>query len=252
MRSDGGSRFKLQRDESVVYHYMGVSGFSEFTVVHQESVATVIPTAPLDRVCLLGCGVATGLGAVWNTHVERGASVAVFGVGAVGLACIEAARIAGASKIVAIDRNRAKEAVALRFGATDFLCPLDFQDRDIQGIIIELFNEPPPHHLAFWDRLPTPPHPTPSPGGVDYSFECTGNVSIMRAAFECTKKGWGICVVLGSVDTRRGERGGPLGGRQGETDADMMGNWRGSAYGGWRGRTDIGKLIDLDRKGTIE
>ncbi|KAL8275272.1 hypothetical protein Esti_000856 [Eimeria stiedai] len=142
--------------------------------------------------------------------------------GAVGLACIEAARVAGASKIVAVDRNRAKEAVALRFGATDFLCPLDFQDRDIQAVLIELFN-----------------------GGVDYSFECTGNVTVMRAAFECTKKGWGICVVLGVA--RAGEEVSTrpfnlICGRQ----------WRGSAYGGWRGRTDISKLVDLDRKGTVD
>ncbi|KAL8440569.1 hypothetical protein Efla_007230 [Eimeria flavescens] len=174
MKADGLSRFKLQKDNSTIFHFMGVSAFSEYTVVHQESVATVCPTAPLDRVCLLGCGVATGLGAVWKANVERGSSVAVFGIGAVGLACIDAARIAGASKIVAIDRNRGKEAMALRFGATDFLCPLDFHERDMQSVIVELFN-----------------------GGVDFAFECTGSVSVMRAAFECTKKGWGICVILG-------------------------------------------------------
>ncbi|OEH80452.1 alcohol dehydrogenase class III [Cyclospora cayetanensis] len=167
-------------------------------------------------VCLLGCGVATGLGAVWNTaKVQKGDTVAVFGAGAVGLSCIEGSRIAEASRIIAVDRNRQRALQAFQFGATDFLCPLDFPEQSLQDVILQKFD-----------------------GGVDFSFECTGSVSVMRSAFECTKKGWGVSVVLGVAGQGEELSTRPFNlivGRQ----------WRGAAYGGWQSRTDMSKLVEL-------
>ncbi|XP_026190605.1 alcohol dehydrogenase class-3 [Cyclospora cayetanensis] len=175
------------------------------------------------QVCLLGCGVATGLGAVWNTaKVQKGDTVAVFGAGAVGLSCIEGSRIAEASRIIAVDRNRQRALQAFQFGATDFLCPLDFPEQSLQDVILQKFD-----------------------GGVDFSFECTGSVSVMRSAFECTKKGWGVSVVLGVAGQGEELSTRPFNlivGRQ----------WRGAAYGGWQSRTDMSKLVELHRSKQIE
>ena len=165
MASDGKPRFKYNGQD--IFHFMGTSTFSEYTVLHEESVAVIDKSAPLDKVCLLGCGITTGLGAVENTaDVQPGSSVAVFGLGALGLACIDAARMRGAAEIIAIDVNPNKFKMAKEFGATKCVNPTDYNDKPIQEVIVEM-----------------------SKGGVDYSFECIGNVKVMRAALECTAKG---------------------------------------------------------------
>ncbi|KAJ1938281.1 alcohol dehydrogenase, partial [Linderina pennispora] len=170
---DGTSRFS--KDGKEIYHYMGTSTFSEYTVVCEISCAKVDPAAPLDRLCLLGCGIPTGWGAVnYSAKVEEGAVVAVFGCGAIGLSVIQGAVAAKASKIIAIDINPAKFEMAKAFGATDFVNPKDFGDKPIQQVIVENYD-----------------------GGVDYSFECSGgNVNVMRAALECCHKGWGTSVII--------------------------------------------------------
>jgi S-(hydroxymethyl)glutathione dehydrogenase/alcohol dehydrogenase len=163
MMNDLKSRFSV--NGKPIYHFMGTSTFSQYTVVHDVSVAKINPQAPLDKVCLLGCGVSTGLGAVWNTaKVEAGSIVAVFGLGTVGLAVAEGAKAAGASRIIGIDIDSKKFDVAKNFGVTEFVNPKD-HDKPIQQVLIDLTD-----------------------GGVDYSFECIGNVSVMRAALECCHK----------------------------------------------------------------
>ena len=168
MASDGKPRFKYNGQD--IYHFMGTSTFSEYTVLHEESVAVISKDAPLDKVCLLGCGVSTGLGAVENTaDVEEGSSVAVFGIGTLGLAVIDASRMRGAKEIYAIDLNPEKFVQAKEFGATHCINPNDYPDTPIQNVIVEKTG-----------------------GGVDYSFECVGNTKVMRAALECCAKGIGI------------------------------------------------------------
>jgi S-(hydroxymethyl)glutathione dehydrogenase / alcohol dehydrogenase len=169
---DGTTRFSYNGEP--IYHYMGCSTFSEYTVLPEVSLAKIPKDAPLEKVCLLGCGVTTGIGAVLNTaKVEEGAAVAIFGLGGIGLAAIIGAKMAKASKIIAIDINPAKFDVARELGATDFVNPKD-HEKPIQDVIIEMTD-----------------------GGVDYSFECVGNVQLMRAALECAHKGWGESVIIG-------------------------------------------------------
>ena len=169
---DGTTRFSYQGQP--IYHYMGTSTFSEYTVVPEISLAKIDKDAPLDKVCLLGCGVTTGIGAVLNTaKVEEGATVAIFGLGGIGLAAIIGAKMAKASRIIAVDINPAKFDIARELGATDFVNPKEY-DKPIQDVIVELTD-----------------------GGVDYSFECVGNVKLMRAALECCHKGWGESTIIG-------------------------------------------------------
>ncbi|MEM9209628.1 MAG: S-(hydroxymethyl)glutathione dehydrogenase/class III alcohol dehydrogenase, partial [Pseudomonadota bacterium] len=169
---DGTSRFS--RGGKPVYHYMGTSTFSEYTVLPEIAVAKIRKDAPLEKVCLLGCGITTGIGAVLNTaKVEAGATVAVFGLGGVGLSCIQGATMANAGRIIAIDINEGKFELARQMGATDTVNPKD-HDAPIQDVIVDLTN-----------------------GGVDYSFECVGHTELMRAALECCHKGWGESVIVG-------------------------------------------------------
>lgn len=169
---DGTTRFSYNGEP--IYHYMGTSTFSEYTVVAEISLAKIDPEAPLEKMCLLGCGVTTGIGAVHNTaKVEEGATVAIFGLGAIGLAAIQGAVQAKAGRIIAIDINPDKFALAQEMGATDVVNPKDY-NKPIQEVIVEMTD-----------------------GGVDYSFECIGNVDIMRAALECCHKGWGESVIIG-------------------------------------------------------
>lgn len=169
---DGSSRFSL--NGKTVYHYMGTSTFSEYSVMPEISVAKINQKAPLDKVCLLGCGITTGIGAVLNTaKVEAGATVAIFGLGGIGLSVVQGAVMAGASRILAVDLNEDKFEMAKMLGATDFVNPSKY-DRPIQEVIVDLTN-----------------------GGVDYSFECIGNTKVMRAALECCHKGWGESVIIG-------------------------------------------------------
>lgn len=169
---DGTTRFS--KDGQPIYHYMGTSTFSEYTVLPEISIAKVDPAAPLEEVCLLGCGVTTGIGAVMNTaKVKEGESVAIFGLGGIGLSAIIGARLAKAGRIIAIDINESKFELARKLGATDCINPNTF-DKPIQEVIVEMTD-----------------------GGVDFSFECIGNVKVMRAALECCHKGWGESVIIG-------------------------------------------------------
>ena len=215
MKSDEKTRFRRASDGSSIYHFMGTSTFSEYTVVHEVAVAVVNPKAPREKTCLLGCGVSTGWGAVYNTaKVEKGNTVAVFGVGAVGLAVIEAAREVGASRILAIDTNPEKFEAAKKFGATDCVNPKDFADEKIQDVIVKMTD-----------------------GGVDFSFECIGNVDVMRAALECAHKGWGESVVIGVA----------AGGKEIATRPFQLVTgrvWRGTAFGGYKSRVDVPKLVE--------
>ncbi|GLI64603.1 hypothetical protein VaNZ11_007910 [Volvox africanus] len=211
MKSDGRPRFSV--DGQPIFHFMGTSTFSEYTVVHEQSVAKIDMSAPLDKVCLLGCGVSTGWGAVVNTaKVKAGSSVAVFGLGAVGLAVIEAAKRVGASRIIAVDINPAKFQAAKEFGATECINPKDYE-RPIQQVIVE---------MTEW--------------GCDYTFECIGNVSVMRAALECAHRGWGISVIIGvaaagqEISTRPFQL---VTGRR----------WMGTAFGGYKSRIQVPDLV---------
>ncbi|MGQ7958925.1 S-(hydroxymethyl)glutathione dehydrogenase/class III alcohol dehydrogenase [Pseudomonas sp. SP16.1] len=216
---DGTSRFSYQGQP--VYHYMGCSTFSEYTVLPEVSVAVIPKEAPLDKVCLLGCGVTTGIGAVLNTaKVEAGATVAIFGLGGIGLAAIIGAKMANASRIIAIDINPAKEAVARELGATDFVNPKE-HDKPIQDVIIEMTD-----------------------GGVDYSFECVGNVQLMRAALECCHKGWGESTIIGVAPA-----GAEISTRPFQLVTGRV--WRGSAFGGVKGRSELPGYVEKSQKGEI-
>jgi Zn-dependent alcohol dehydrogenase len=183
---DGTSRFSYNGEP--IYHYMGCSTFSEYTVLPEVSLAKIPKEAPLEKVCLLGCGVTTGIGAVLNTaKVTEGSTVAIFGLGGIGLAAIIGAKMAKASRIIGIDINPAKEAVARELGITDFVNPKE-HSKPIQEVIVEMTD-----------------------GGVDYSFECIGNVQVMRQALECCHKGWGVSTIIGvapagAAGRRRGPR----------------------------------------------
>ena len=216
---DGSSRFS--KDGKPIFHYMGTSTFSEYTVLPEISVAKIRKDAPLDKVCLLGCGVTTGIGAVRNTaKVEAGASVAVFGLGGIGLSAIIGAVMNKAGRIVAVDINPEKFEIARQLGATDCINPLDY-DRPIQEVIVDLTD-----------------------GGVDYSFECIGNVKVMRAALECCHKGWGESVIIGVAGA-----GEEISTRPFQLVTGRV--WRGSAFGGVRGRSELPGYVDMAQRGEI-
>ena len=216
---DGTSRFS--KDGQPIFHYMGTSTFAEYSVIAEISLAKVNPKAPLDKVCLLGCGVTTGIGAVLNTaKVEKDATIAVFGLGGIGLSVIQGAVMAGAKRIIAIDINEDKFEIAKKFGATDFVNPKNHQ-KPIQEVIVEMTN-----------------------GGVDYSFECIGNVNLMNAALECCHKGWGESIVIGvaggedKISTRPFQL---VTGRV----------WKGSAFGGVKGRQELPGYVEKYLSGKI-
>ncbi|EIC30878.1 MULTISPECIES: S-(hydroxymethyl)glutathione dehydrogenase/class III alcohol dehydrogenase [Methylomicrobium] len=216
---DGTSRFS--KDGKPIFHYMGTSTFSEYTVLPEIAVARINKEAPLEKVCLLGCGVTTGIGAVMNTaKVEEGATVAVFGLGGIGLSAIIGAVMAKASRIVAVDINPAKFEIAQQLGATDCLNPLDY-DRPIQEVIVDLTD-----------------------GGVDYSIECIGNVKVMRSALESCHKGWGQSVIIGVAGA-----GEEICTRPFQLVTGRV--WRGSAFGGVHGRSELPGYVERAQRGEI-
>ncbi len=217
---DGTSRFSL--DGKMIHHYMGTSTFSEYTVVPEIAVAKINKAAPLDKVCLLGCGITTGIGAVLNTaKVEPGSTVAVFGLGGIGLSVVQGAVMAKASRIIAVDVNPAKYDMAKALGATDFVNPKE-HDAPIQNVIVDLTN-----------------------GGVDYSFDCTGNVEVMRAALECCHKGWGESVIVGVAGA-----GQEISTRPFQLVTGRV--WRGTAFGGCKGRSELPGMVDQYMDGDIK
>ncbi|QYJ84880.1 S-(hydroxymethyl)glutathione dehydrogenase/class III alcohol dehydrogenase [Shewanella mesophila] len=217
---DGTTRF--YKDGEPIFHYMGCSTFSEYTVLPEISLAKVNPEAPLEEVCLLGCGVTTGMGAVLNTaKVEPGASVAIFGIGGIGLSAIIGATMAGATRIIAVDINDSKFALARQLGATDCINPKDY-DKPIQEVIVELTD-----------------------GGVDYSFECIGNVDVMRSALECCHKGWGESVIIGVAGA-----GQEISTRPFQLVTGRV--WRGSAFGGVKGRSELPEIVEKYLRGDFK
>ena len=209
---DGTTRFSYNGEP--VYHYMGTSTFSEYTVCAEISLAKVNPQAPLDKVCLLGCGVTTGIGAVHNTaKVKEGDTVAVFGLGGIGLAVIQGAVQAKAGRIIAVDTNPEKFRLAGEMGATDFVNPKD-HEKPIQDVIVEMTD-----------------------GGVDFSFECIGNVNVMRSALECCHKGWGESIIIGVAGAGQEIKTRPFQLVTGRV-------WRGSAFGGVKGRTQLPGMVE--------
>ena len=217
---DGTTRFSYQGKP--LYHYMGTSTFSEYTVVAEISLAKINPLAPLGVMCLLGCGVTTGIGAVHNTaKVKEGDTVAVFGLGAIGLAVIQGARQAKAGRIIAIDTNSGKFDLAKTMGATDCINPKDF-DEPIQDVIVGMTD-----------------------GGVEFSFECIGNVNVMRAALECCHKGWGESIIIGVAGA-----GQEIATRPFQLVTGRV--WRGSAFGGVKGRTQLPGMVEEAMRGDID
>ncbi len=215
---DGTSRFSLHGE--TLFHYMGTSTFSNHTVLPEIAVAKIREDAPFDKVCYIGCGVTTGLGAVINTAgVEPGANVAVFGLGGIGLNVIQGARLVGADRIVGVDINPAKRDLAEQFGMTDFINPQDVDD--VVAAIVDLTD-----------------------GGVDYSFECIGNVEVMRQALECCHKGWGESIIIGVAGS-----GQEIGTRPFQLVTGRV--WRGTAFGGAKGRTEVPRIVDWYMAGKI-
>ena len=217
---DGTSRFS--RNGQQILHFMGTSTFSEYTVLPEIAVAKICMEAPLESVCLLGCGITTGIGAVLHTaKVEAGATVAVFGLGGVGLSVIQGAVMAKASRILAIDINPDKADMAMALGATDFVNPHDYDD-PIQDVVVDLTG-----------------------GGVDYSFEAVGNVNLMRAALECCHKGWGESTIIGVAGA-----GQEIATRPFQLVTGRV--WRGSAFGGVKGRTELPGMVEQYMAGDIK
>ncbi|SFL04277.1 S-(hydroxymethyl)glutathione dehydrogenase / alcohol dehydrogenase [Nitrosomonas aestuarii] len=215
---DSTSRFTI--DGKPLFHYMGTSTFSNFTVVPEIALAKIRPDAPFDKVCYIGCGVTTGIGAVlFSAKVQAGSNVAVFGLGGIGLNVIQGARMVGADKIIGIDINPKREALAREFGMTHFLNSNEVPD--IVDAIIQLTD-----------------------GGADYSFECIGKTQIMRQALECTHKGWGRSIIIGVA-----EAGAEISTRPFQLVTGRK--WEGSAFGGARGRTDVPKIVDWYMEGKI-
>jgi S-(hydroxymethyl)glutathione dehydrogenase/alcohol dehydrogenase len=209
---DGTTRF--YKDGQPIYHYMGCSTFSEYTVLPEISLAKVNKDAPLEEICLLGCGVTTGMGAVLNTaKVKQGDTVAIFGLGGIGLSAIIGATMAGASRIIGIDINESKFELAKKLGATDCINPKHF-DKPIQEVIVEMTD-----------------------GGVDFSFECIGNVDVMRSALECCHKGWGESVIIGVAGA-----GQEISTRPFQLVTGRV--WRGSAFGGVKGRSQLPSIVE--------
>jgi S-(hydroxymethyl)glutathione dehydrogenase/alcohol dehydrogenase len=217
---DGTSRFSLNGDP--LYHYMGTSTFASHTVLPEIAVARIREDAPFEKVCYIGCGVTTGIGAViYTAGVEPGANVVVFGLGGIGLNVVQGARIAGADKIVGVDLNPAKKELAERFGMTHFVNP-----SEVEGDLV-------PYLVDITD------------GGADYSFECIGNVNVMRQALECTHRGWGESIIIGVAGSGREISTRPFQLVTGRV-------WKGSAFGGARGRTDVPRIVDWYMEGKIE
>ncbi len=218
MMPDGSSRFSLNGQP--LYHYMGTSTFANYTVLPEIAVAKVREDAPFDKICYIGCGVTTGIGAVlFTAKVEPGSTVAVFGLGGIGLNVIQGARLVGADRIIGIDLNPARASLGAKFGMTDFINPAETDD--VVGAIVDLTN-----------------------GGVDYSFECIGNVNVMRQALECCHKGWGESVIIGVAGA-----GQEIATRPFQLVTGRV--WRGTAFGGARGRSDVPRIVDWYMDGKI-
>ena len=216
---DGTSRITL--DGEPVYHYMGTSTFAQFTVVPEIALAKIREDAPFDKVCYIGCGVTTGIGAVINTaKVEAGANVVVFGLGGIGLNVIQGARMVGANKIIGVDINSSKSGLAKKFGMTHFVNPADLGD-DLVAHLVEMTK-----------------------GGADYSFECIGNVAVMRQALECCHKGWGESIIIGVAGA-----GQEINTRPFQLVTGRV--WRGTAFGGAKSRTQVPTIVDWYMEGKI-
>jgi len=215
---DGTSRFSIDGD--AIHHYMGCSTFSNFTVLPEIALAKIRKDAPFDKVCYIGCGVTTGIGAVINTaKVEAGSTVGVFGLGGIGLNVVQGAKMVGAKQIIGIDLNPDREAIARKFGMTDFINP-----KDVDNVV-----------EAITDL---------TSGGVDYSFECIGNVEVMRQALECCHKGWGESTIIGVAGA-----GQEIATRPFQLVTGRV--WRGTAFGGAKGRSDVPKIVDWYMDGKI-
>ncbi len=216
---DGTSRFSL--DGRPLLHYMGTSTFANHTVLPEIALAKIRPDAPLDKVCYIGCGVTTGVGAVlWTARVEAGANVVVFGLGGIGLNVMQGAKMVGADKIIGVDINPAREEMARRFGMTHFVNPRN--EANVVDAIVQLTD-----------------------GGADYSFECIGNTTTMRQALECCHKGWGQSVIIGVAAA-----GQEIATRPFQLVTGRV--WKGSAFGGARGRTDVPKIVDWYMQGKLK
>jgi len=216
---DGSSRFSL--DGKPLYHYMGTSTFANYTVVPEIALAKIREDAPFEKVCYIGCGVTTGIGAVINTaKVEVGSNVIVFGLGGIGLNVIQACRMVGANMIVGVDINFSKKSMAEKFGMTHFVNPQEVEG-DLVSYLVDLTK-----------------------GGADYSFECIGNTQVMRQALECCHKGWGVCTIIGVAGA-----GEEISTRPFQLVTGRV--WKGSAFGGARGRTDVPKIVDWYMEGKI-
>ena len=223
---DGTSRFSYKGQP--VHHYMGCSTFSNFTVVPEIALAKVRSDAPFDKICYIGCGVTTGIGAVLNTaNVEAGAKAVVFGLGGIGLNVIQGLKMAGADMIIGVDLNDDKEDWGRRFGMTHFINPKKIEGSVVQAIV-DLTKTP-------FDKI----------GGADYSFDCTGNVKVMRDALECTHRGWGQSIIIGVAPA-----GAVIETRPFQLVTGRV--WKGTAFGGARGRTDVPKIVDWYMEGKIE
>ena len=217
---DGTSRFSLGGKK--LHHYMGTSTFANCTVVPEIALAKIREDAPFDKVCYIGCGVTTGIGAVINTaKVEPGANVVVFGLGGIGLNVIQGARMAGANMIVGVDVNAGKKALAQKFGMTHFVNPRDMPETELVPYLVNLTK-----------------------GGADYSFECIGNVKVMRQALACCHKGWGVSVIIGVAGA-----GQEIATRPFQLVTGRV--WKGTAFGGARGRTDVPRIVDWYMDGKI-
>lgn len=217
---DNSSRFSSGKDS--IFHYMGTSTFSNYTVVPEIALAKVREDAPFDKICYIGCGVTTGIGAVINTaQVKPGDNVVVFGLGGIGLNVLQGARLAGANMIVGVDLNPARKEMAERFGMTHFVNPSELEE-ELVPYLVNLTK-----------------------GGADYSFECIGNVDVMRQALECCHKGWGTSIIIGVA---------PAGAEIATRPFQLVTgrNWRGTAFGGAKGRTDVPKIVDWYMDGKIE
>jgi S-(hydroxymethyl)glutathione dehydrogenase / alcohol dehydrogenase len=217
---DGTSRFSIGKTK--IHHYMGCSTFSEFSVLPEIALAKVRADAPFDKICYIGCGVTTGIGAViYTAKVEPGANVVVFGLGGIGLNVVQGARLAGADRIIGVDLNDRREALGRKFGMTHFVNP-----KTVGGDLVA-------HLIELTD------------GGADYSFECVGSVELMRQALECCHRGWGVSVIIGVAGAGQEIRTRPFQLVTGRV-------WKGSAFGGARGRTDVPKIVDWYMQGKID
>ena len=219
---DGTSRFSIGKEK--IHHYMGCSTFSNYTVLPEIALAKIREDAPFDKVCYIGCGVTTGIGAVINTaKVEPGANVVVFGLGGIGLNVVQGAKLVGANRIIGVDLNPRRRALAEKFGMTDFVNP-----KEVGGDLVQ-------HLISITD------------GGADYSFECVGNVDLMRQALECCHRGWGVSVIIGVAGAGQEIKTRPFQLVTGRV-------WKGTAFGGARGRTDVPRIVDwyMDKKINID